>query len=129
MRAPTRAGYRQMLAKMAVHLFYWNLMLTMDIPSMTPERKAALDKATCDFCGFSFFKGGPGSLGRQLSSALSGHWPEDGRAGSCPLSRFFRARPAWRRLAPRRTRCPCPLPHIVLVVVSLFKSSLASIAA
>ena len=102
-RAPTKAGYRQMLAKMAVRLFYWNVTLTMDIPLMIPEFKTALDEAMSDYCDFLYFEGEPGSFGSQLYSSLSDHWPEVGKSGSCPLPRLFRARQTWRRLAPGRT--------------------------
>ena len=128
-RAPTKAGYRQMPAKMAVHLFYWNIVLTMDIPSMTLEFKASLDEAMSDYCDFLYFEGEPGSLVSQVYSALGDHWPEVGKAGDCPLPRFFRARQAWRGLAPGRTRDPLPLLHLVVVIVSLIKSGHVSFAA
>ena len=128
-RAPTKAGYRQMPAKMAVHLFYWNIMLTMDIPSMTLEFKASLDEAMSDYGDFMYFEGEPGSLGSQLYSALSDHWPEVGKAGDYPLPRFFRARQGRRRLAPGRMQDPLPLLHLVLVIVSLIKSGHVSFAA
>ena len=90
-RAPTKAGYRQMLAKMVVQFVYWNIIFTMGIPSMTLEFKASLDETMSEYCDFLYFEGKPASLGSQLYSALRDHLPEVGKAGSCPLPRFFRA--------------------------------------
>ena len=115
MRNPTKGGYRQMLARMAVHLWYWGINLLEEFPSFTDRLASNLDGALSDYCDFLFFEGEPGSLGSQLYSALSDHWPEFGRGGHYALPRFYRARQAWRRLAPGRTRDPLPFLHLVLV--------------
>ena len=128
-RAPTKAGYQQLLARMAVNLWYWGICLKEVVPVITDEFHLRLDDALSDYCDSLYFEGEPGSLGSQLYSALSDHWPEVGRGGRCALPRFFRARQAWRRMAPGRTRDPLPYLHLVLVVMSLLRQNRVSFAA
>ena len=128
-QAPTKGNYRQLLAMMAVHLWYWGVTLSEEIPKMTSTWTANLDEALSDYCDAQFFEGEPGSLGSQLYSALSDYWPEIGRGGGYRLPRFFRARQAWRRLAPGRTRDPLPFLHLVLVLKTLLRRGRVSFAA
>ena len=118
-RAPTKSQYKQMLGRMAVHLWYWGICLEAEMPAVQNHMVAKLDHALSDYCDCLYFEGEPGSLGSQLYSALSDHWPELGHGGRCALPRFYRARQAWRRLAPGRTRDPRPFLHLILVIMKL----------
>lgn len=128
-RAPTKAGYQQLMARMAVHVWYWGILLSEEVPVINDEFQLVLDNALSDYCDCLYFEGEPGSLGSQLYSALSDHWPEVGKGGHCALPRFYRARQAWRRMAPGRTRDPLPYLHLVLVVMSLLSKNRVSFAA
>ena len=128
-QAPTKGNYRQLLAMMAIHLWYWGVDLSEEVPKMSMPWIANLDEALNDYCDAQFFEGEPGSLGSQLYSALSDYWPEIGRGGSYRLPRFYRARQAWRRLAPGRTRDPLPFLHLVLVMKALLRRGRVAFAA
>ena len=64
-RAPTKAGYRQMLAKMALHLWYWGIVLDVELPDLSDSFLMMLDHALSDYCDCLYFEGEPGSLGSQ----------------------------------------------------------------
>ena len=51
-RAPTKVGYRQMLTRMAVHLFLLNIMLQDVTPELTNYFKEGLDEAMSDYFDF-----------------------------------------------------------------------------
>ena len=121
----TRLNYHMILASFSV--FAGMLGLDITAPRCVPAVGDLLDQVAAEWCDQEFFEGHPGSRGTTLWAALADRWPEVGRWGRISLPRFHRARLAWKKLAPGRTRDPLPLLHLALVVTDLIRRRLSEV--